>query len=185
MPREDSKIKRQQGAKFGLKSISTKKKPEEPIHNVSSAELDSIVQYLKDTGVRLAASVLSETVLSRPLDKTNLSRKLSRDPRLRRDNELFYYEIPREKTEVPLKVVEAIENSYYKVKAKLLGSPKVHSVDNLLERIYKISLTHAEYELYRQVLLEKLNADEGMVRTSKAGSKPKRIFGCSGKNRWN
>jgi hypothetical protein len=165
LPREDAKIKRFPGSKFSLPSAKPKKKPEKPIHNVTRIELDRVIRYLQQRGEPVSGTELSEEVLKRPIKQTNLRIRLARDARVKHDGELFIIETVQEEVEIPQKVKDRVEGQYFKVKARLVGSQEIHTTDQLLDRIYKINISHMEYEFYRDLLLDHLLKDEGVVRT--------------------
>ncbi|MBN1355200.1 hypothetical protein JXA40_02905 [bacterium] len=165
IPAIESKIKRYPGSKFALPIVQPRKKPEKMIHNVTRVELERVVKYLKQAGEPLSSSQLSEKVLKRPVEETNLRIRLARDTRIRHEGEQFVLEEISEEVEIPQKVRERVEGQYFKVKARLVGSHEVHTIDQLLDRIYKINISHMEYDFYRELLLEHLMKDEGVVRT--------------------
>ncbi|MBN1552465.1 hypothetical protein JW979_13405, partial [bacterium] len=165
LPREDNKIKRQPGNRFALRTAKPKKKPPKPIHNVTRPELEKVIEHLKATGEQLSASNISEKVLNRKLEQTNLRIKLSRDSRLKRAKELFYYDQEPTVVEIPQKIKDRVSSQYFKVKACLVGSSDVFTVEELLDRIYKINLSNMEYDFYRELLVEYLMQDEGVVKT--------------------
>ncbi len=164
LPQEDSKIKRQVGSKFALNASKPKKKQTVPLHLVSKPELELVVDYLKDSGEHLSASDIADKVLNLKLESTNLRVKLSKEKRLRRENELYYFEQGEKSTEIPQKVKERVASLYFRVKARLVGSQEVNTVESLLDRVYKINISHVEYHFYRMLLEDKLRRDEGIVR---------------------
>ena len=166
LPRDDRKIRRLAGGRFALKTAKSKKIETKQLHNVSKAELDAIVDYLQRQNEKLSAGDISEKILNIPLDNTNLRIKLTRDSRLKREKDLFYFEQIPEEIEIPPKVRERVSSQYFKVKARLVGSFESYTVERLLDLIYKVNLSHQEYDFYREVLTSHLMQDEGAVLTT-------------------
>ncbi len=167
LPREDPKFRCWPGLKFSLRSVKAKKKPAEPIHNVTRAELDRVVEFLKVNEQAFTASELSEKVIKKPLKNTNLLIKINRDSRLKREGDKFYCEIVEEPVEIPQKIRDRVSGDYFKVKARLVGSQDVQTTEQLLDRIYKVNISHQEYAFYEELLVEQLMHDEGVVRTNR------------------
>ncbi len=163
LPREDKRFKKT-GSKYTLKK---KEKPKaaaaEPKHLVNRAELEQVVAFLNQTGNKMTAQELSATVLNTPLEQTNLRFKLARDPRIKREDDLFYYEVMEVHKQAPEKIKEKIARDYFKVKARMMGSSEIHTTAELLDRVYMVNMATQDYQFYVQVLEECLMNDDETV----------------------
>jgi len=163
LPREDDRIKKT-GNNYGLKvKKKPKKAPAQPRHLISRREMDKVVDYLQSVDESFTADELSEKILGRQLKETNLRFKLARDRRLKRDDDRFYFETKEEETQIPAKVTERVETEFYKVKARMMGSTEIQSVNKLLDRIYGVNMAHQEVSFYQKELEENLMNDEDSI----------------------
>ncbi len=164
LPREDKKFTKTSN-KFTLKKKEKpKSSPSEPRHYVKSAELEKVIDFLDQTQRRMTANELAEEVLKLPLEKTNLRARLSRDPRIKRENNKFYFEAQKIDKQVPVKIKDKLGKDFFKVKARMLGSSEVHSVADLLDRIYSVNIATQDYDYYLQELKDLLLDDDETVR---------------------
>ncbi|MGB3975921.1 MAG: hypothetical protein WBM02_02985 [bacterium] len=162
--REDNKFTKTSN-KFSIKKKETPKSaPTEPRHYVKSAELEKVIDFLRQTQRRMTANELAEEVLNLPLEKTNLRAKLARDPRIKRENDKFYFEAQKTDKQVPVKIKEKLVNDYFKVKARMMGSSEIHTIVVLLDRIYGVNIATQDYDFYLQELEDLLLNDDETVR---------------------
>ncbi|MBN1879037.1 hypothetical protein JW823_02910 [bacterium] len=163
LPREDRRIVKTAN-KYGLKK---KQKPKtlqaEPRHLVNRSDMEKVIAHLMTTQSRMTAQELADTVLNLPLDQTNLRFKLARDPRVKRQDDCFYYELEKEDKEIPVKVKERVTRDFFKVKARMMGSSEVHTSAGLLDRIFGVNLATQEFDYYLEELEEHLLNDDETV----------------------
>ena len=163
LPREDKRIVKTTN-KYGLKKKQKPKNlPAEPRHLVNRAEIEKVIAHLLTTQKRMTAQELANQVLGIPVDQTNLRFKLARDPRIRREDDCFYYETGREEKQIPGKVKERVARDFFKVKARMMGSTEIHVTSGLLDRIYGVNLATQEFEFYQEELEDHLMNDDETV----------------------
>lgn len=163
LPREDKRFTKVSNKYTIKKKDKPKSKPAEPRHLVNRAELEQVIRYLDQTQNRMTAHDLAEEVLNIPLEKTNLRFKLARDPRIKRENDRFYYEIQKVDKQVPGKIKEKLGKDFFKVKARMMGSSEIHTVSDLLDRVYGVNMATQDYDFYLQELEELLLNDDETV----------------------
>jgi hypothetical protein len=163
LPREDKRFTKVSNKYTIKKKEKPKTKPAEPRHLVNRAELEKVIRYLDQTQNRMTAHDLAEEVLNIPLEKTNLRFKLARDPRIRRENDRFYYEVQKVDQEVPVKIKEKLGKDFFKVKARMMGSSEVHTVADLLDRVYSVNIATQDYDFYLQELEDLLMNDDETI----------------------
>ncbi|MCD4654694.1 hypothetical protein K8T06_12280 [bacterium] len=163
LPRGDTRIVKSAG-KYLLKvKKAPKKAPAKPRHLVTRKEMDKVVLFLQNNLESYTAAELAREVLDRSLEESNLRFKLARDQRLKRDNDRFYFEMMAEVKEVPVKVTERIEKEFYKVKARMMGSTEIRTVNKLLDRVYGVNMSHQEIGFYQKELECHLLNDEDTI----------------------
>lgn len=163
LPRDDRRIVKT-GNKYGLKKKQKPKaKQAEPMHLVNRSEMERVISHLMTTEQRMTAQELADQVLGIPLDQTNLRLKLARDPRVKREDDCFFYGVEKEDKQVPIKVKERVARDFFKVKARMMGSSEIHVCSGLLDRIYGVNLATQEFEFYLRELEDHLMNDDETV----------------------
>lgn len=163
LPRDESRVVKSGKCYTIKKKSKPKKEVAKPRHLVTRREMNKVVLFLETNQGRYSAEDLSKEVLDRPLEETNLSFKLSRERRLKREDDLFFYESEIVDQEVPSKVKERVEKEFYKVKARMMGSTEIQTVSKLLDRIYGVNMAHQEIGFYETELEKHLMSDEDSV----------------------
>ncbi|GEM_PF-5174178 len=169
LPKDSAKFQRIPGQGYSLKSAKAKRAApapqEKPMHNVTPGEVARVVDHLRFCGERLTASQISETVLGMSIERTNLILKLNKERQLKRENEFYFYFEEPTATEIPPKIRETVNQNYIRVKGMMLGKREIYTVDGILDRIFKINITHDDYDFYLDLLESHLENDESLVRT--------------------
>ena len=163
LSREDKRIVKTANKYSLKKKPKPKTKSAEPRHLVNRAEMEKVISHLINTQSRMTAQELADQVLNVPLDQTNLRFKLARDPRIKREDDRFFYELEKQEKQIPIKVKERVARDFFKVKARMMGSTEIHTSAGLLDRIYGVNLATQEFDFYLQELEEHLLDDDEAV----------------------